>query len=73
MYTRKGHDWTRQVQGQVQVQGHPSAASGADPGLGADRRLDAAIDGQGRTNFSMLKAGIAAGMPLAFHALDLSN
>jgi bifunctional non-homologous end joining protein LigD len=30
-----------------------------------------AIDSQGRTNFSMLKTGIAAGMPLKFYAFDL--
>ncbi|MES0207277.1 hypothetical protein [Mesorhizobium australicum] len=29
------------------------------------------MDSQGRTNFSMLKTGIAAGMPLKFYAFDL--
>ncbi len=65
VYTRNGHDWTRQFKIIV-------------PPLQALTKGSALIDGEivaidshGRTNFSMLKTGITAGMPLKFYAFDL--
>ena len=65
IYTRNGHDWTRQFKVIV-------------PPLKALTRGSALIDGEivaidskGRTNFSLLKTGIASGMPLKFYAFDL--
>jgi bifunctional non-homologous end joining protein LigD len=65
VYTRNGHDWTRQFRVIV-------------PPLQALTRGSAlidgeivAVDGYGRSNFSMLKTGIAAGLPLTFYAFDL--
>jgi hypothetical protein len=45
-----------------------SAVQGHRPGTAS---AIVAIDSKGRTNFSMLKTGIASGMPLKFHAFDL--
>ena len=65
VYTRNGHDWTRQFKVIL-------------PPLKTLTRGSALIDGEivaidshGRSNFSMLKSGIAAGMPLKFYAFDL--
>lgn len=64
-YTRNGHDWTRQFK----VILPPLQALTKGSAL-IDGEI-VAIDSQGRTNFSMLKTGIAAGMPLKFYAFDL--
>jgi bifunctional non-homologous end joining protein LigD len=65
IYTRNGHDWTRQFR----VILPPLQALTKGSAL-IDGEI-VAIDSQGRTNFSMLKTGIAAGMPLKFYAFDL--
>ncbi|WP_292178697.1 hypothetical protein [Mesorhizobium sp.] len=65
VYTRNGHDWTRQFK----VILPPLQALTSGSAL-IDGEI-VAIDSQGRTNFSMLKTGIAAGMPLKFYAFDL--
>ena len=65
VYTRNGHDWTRQFK----VVLPPLQALTKGSAL-IDGEL-VAIDSQGRTNVSMLKTGIAAGMPLKFYAFDL--
>ena len=65
IYTRNGHDWTRQFK----VILPPLQALTKGSAL-IDGEI-VAIDSQGRTNFSMLKTGIAAGMPLKFYAFDL--
>ncbi|MER8942878.1 DNA ligase D [Mesorhizobium sp. M0915] len=65
VYTRNGHDWTRQFK----VILPPLKALTRGSTL-IDGEI-VAIDSQGRTNFSMLKTGIAAGMPLKFYAFDL--
>ncbi|TGV11481.1 DNA ligase D [Mesorhizobium sp. M8A.F.Ca.ET.173.01.1.1] len=65
VYTRNGHDWTRQFK----VILPPLQALTKGSAL-IDGEI-VAIDNQGRTNFSMLKTGIAAGMPLKFYAFDL--
>ncbi|AZO57690.1 DNA ligase D [Mesorhizobium sp. M8A.F.Ca.ET.057.01.1.1] len=65
VYTRNGHDWTRQFR--VILPPLQRLTKGA---VLIDGEI-VAIDGQGRTNFSMLKTGIAAGMPLKFYAFDL--
>ena len=65
IYTRNGHDWTHQFK----VILPPLQALGKGSAL-IDGEI-VAIDSQGRTNFSMLKTGIAAGMPLKFYAFDL--
>jgi bifunctional non-homologous end joining protein LigD len=65
LYSRGGHDWTSQFRTVV------------DPFRSLTRGtalIDGevcAIDQQGRTNFSLLKTGIAAGLPLVFFAFDL--
>jgi bifunctional non-homologous end joining protein LigD len=65
VFTRNGHDWTQQFRVIV-------------PALQSITKGSALIDGEivainslGRTDFSMLKTGIAAGMPLKFYAFDL--
>lgn len=65
VYTRNGHDWTEQFKTIL------------DP-LRSLTRGSALIDGEivaidkaGRTNFSLLKTGIGAGLPLKFFAFDL--
>ncbi|ESY71813.1 ATP-dependent DNA ligase [Mesorhizobium sp. LNHC252B00] len=65
VYTRNGHDWTRQFK----VILAPLQALTKGSAL-IDGEI-VAIDSQGRANFSMLKTGIAAGMPLKFYAFDL--
>ncbi|MER9332117.1 DNA ligase D [Mesorhizobium sp. M0587] len=65
VYTRNGHDWTRQFN--VILPPLRSLTKGSSL---IDGEI-VAIDSQGRTNFSMLKTGIAAGMPLKFYAFDL--
>ncbi|CAG0983836.1 Multifunctional non-homologous end joining protein LigD [Rhizobiaceae bacterium] len=65
VYTRNGHDWTRQFK--VILPPLQSLTTGSAL---IDGEI-VAIDSQGRTNFSMLKTGIAAGMPLKFYAFDL--
>ncbi|HEV7285661.1 MAG TPA: non-homologous end-joining DNA ligase, partial [Kaistia sp.] len=65
VYTRNGHDWTRQFK----VILPPLQALTKGSAL-IDGEI-VAIDSQGRTNFSMLKTGIAVGMPLKFYAFDL--
>ena len=65
VYTRNGHDWTRQFK----VILPPLQALTKGSAL-IDGEI-VAIDSHGRTNFSMLKTGIAAGMPLKFYAFDL--
>ncbi|TGP88089.1 DNA ligase D [Mesorhizobium sp. M8A.F.Ca.ET.213.01.1.1] len=65
VYTRNGHDWTRQFK--VILPPLRRLTKGA---VLIDGEI-VAIDSQGRTNFSMLKTGIAAGMPLKFYAFDL--
>lgn len=65
VYTRNGHDWTEQFK--VLVEPLRSLTKGT-------ALIDGevvAIDSKGRTNFSMLKSGIAAGLPLKFYAFDL--
>ncbi|WP_245261347.1 DNA ligase D [Mesorhizobium sp. L103C131B0] len=65
VYTRNGHDWTRQFKVILPpLQRLTKGAALIDGEI-------VAIDSQGRTNFSMLKTGIAAGMPLKFYAFDL--
>ncbi|ESX77897.1 DNA ligase D [Mesorhizobium sp. LSHC414A00] len=65
VYTRNGHDWTRQFK--VILPPLQRLTKGA---VLIDGEI-VAIDSQGRSNFSMLKTGIAAGMPLKFYAFDL--
>ena len=65
VYTRNGHDWTRQFK----VILPPLQALTKGSAL-IDGEI-VAIDSHGRTNFSMLKTGIAAGIPLKFYAFDL--
>ncbi|WP_095203531.1 DNA ligase D [Mesorhizobium carmichaelinearum] len=65
VYTRNGHDWTRQFKVILQpLQALTKASALIDGEI-------VAIDSQGRTNFSILKTGIAVGMPLKFYAFDL--
>jgi ATP-dependent DNA ligase len=65
VYTRNGHDWTRQFK----VILPPLRALTKGAAL-IDGEI-VAIDSEGRTNFSILKTGIAAGLPLKFYAFDL--
>ena len=65
IYTRNGHDWTRQFKVIVP----PLRALTMGSAL-IDGEI-VAIDSKGRTNFSLLKTGIASGMPLKFYAFDL--
>src|SRR5688572_23243911 len=65
VYTRNGHDWTRQFK--VILDPLRSLTKGS-------ALLDGeivAVDTAGRTNFSMLKTGIGAGIPLTFYAFDI--
>ena len=65
VYTRNGHDWTRQFRVILPpLQGLTQGSALIDGEI-------VAIDGHGRSNFSMLKTGIAAGLPLTFYAFDL--
>jgi bifunctional non-homologous end joining protein LigD len=65
VYTRNGHDWTQQFRVVV-----PALQTLTKGSALIDGEI-VAIDSKGRTNFSMLKTGIAAGMPLKFYAFDL--
>lgn len=65
VYTRNGHDWTRQFKVIL-----PPLRSLTKGSALIDGEI-VAIDSAGRTNFSLLKTGIAAGMPLKFYAFDL--
>lgn len=65
VYTRNGHDWTEQFK----VILPPLKALTKGSAL-VDGEI-VAIDKAGRTNFSMLKTGIAAGIPLKFYAFDV--
>lgn len=65
IYTRNGHDWTRQFKVIL-----PPLKTLTKGSLLLDGEI-VAIDKAGRTNFSMLKTGIAAGIPLKFYAFDL--
>jgi bifunctional non-homologous end joining protein LigD len=65
VYTRNGHDWTEQFR--VILPPLKALTTGS---LLLDGEI-VAIDKAGRTNFSMLKTGIAAGIPLKFYAFDI--
>ena len=65
VYTRNGHDWTRQFKVIL-----PPLRALTNGSALIDGEI-VAIDSHGRSNFSMLKTGIAAGMPLKFYAFDL--
>ncbi|WP_108460965.1 DNA ligase D [Devosia naphthalenivorans] len=65
VYTRNGHDWTKQFK--VILEPLRTLTSGS---VLLDGEI-VAIDNAGRTNFSMLKSGIAAGIPLKFYAFDI--
>lgn len=65
VYTRNGHDWTEQFK--VILPPFKVLTTGS---VLLDGEI-VAIDKAGRTNFSMLKTGIAAGIPLKFYAFDI--
>lgn len=65
VYTRNGHDWTEQFKVIL-----PPLQALTKGSVLLDGEI-VAIDKAGRTNFSMLKTGIAAGIPLKFYAFDL--
>ncbi len=65
VYTRNGHDWTRQFKVIV-----PALKSLTKGSALIDGEI-VAIDKEGRSNFSLLKTGIAAAKPLKFYAFDL--
>lgn len=65
VYTRNGHDWTEQFE--VILPPMKALTKGS---VLLDGEI-VAIDKSGRTNFSMLKTGIAAGIPLKFYAFDV--
>lgn len=65
IYTRNGHDWTRQFRVIV-----PALQALTKGSALVDGEI-VAIDDEGRTNFSVLKTGIAAGRPLQFYVFDL--
>ncbi len=65
VYTRNGHDWTDQFK--VILEPLRKLTKGS---VLLDGEI-VAIDGAGRTNFSMLKTGIAGGIPLKFYAFDI--
>jgi bifunctional non-homologous end joining protein LigD len=65
VYTRNGHDWTEQFK--VILDPFRTLTKGS---LLLDGEI-VAIDKAGRTNFSMLKTGIGAGLPLKFYAFDI--
>jgi bifunctional non-homologous end joining protein LigD len=65
VYTRNGHDWTEQF-GVIL----PPLKALTTGSMLLDGEI-VAIDKAGRTNFSMLKTGIAAGIPLKFYAFDI--
>ena len=65
VYTRNGHDWTNQFK--VILEPLRTLTKGS---VLLDGEI-VAIDKAGRTNFSMLKTGIGAGLPLKFYAFDI--
>ncbi|HTO27137.1 MAG TPA: DNA ligase D [Devosia sp.] len=65
VYTRNGHDWTQQFKVVV-----PALKTLTKGSVLLDGEI-VAIDKAGRTNFSMLKTGIGAGIPLKFYAFDI--
>ena len=65
VYTRNGHDWTEQFKVIL-----PPLQALTKGSVLLDGEI-VAIDKAGRTNFSMLKTGIAAGIPLKFYAFDI--
>lgn len=65
VYTRNGHDWTKQFNAIIEPLRTLTRGSALIDGE------IVAVDAKGRTNFSLLKTGIAAGMPLKFYAFDL--
>lgn len=65
VFTRNGHDWTEQFKVILEPLGTLTKGSAL-----LDGEI-AAIDKAGRTNFSMLKTGIEAGIPLKFYAFDI--
>jgi bifunctional non-homologous end joining protein LigD len=65
VYTRNGHDWTEQFK--VILEPLRTLTKGS---VLLDGEI-VAIDKAGRTNFSMLKTGIGAGIPLKFYAFDI--
>jgi bifunctional non-homologous end joining protein LigD len=65
VYTRNGHDWTQQFKVIV-----PDLKTLTKGSVLLDGEI-VAIDKAGRTNFSMLKTGIGAGIPLKFYAFDI--
>ncbi|HEY8576953.1 MAG TPA: DNA ligase D [Devosia sp.] len=65
IYTRNGHDWTEQFKVLL-----PPLKALTKGSVLLDGEI-VAIDKAGRTNFSMLKTGIAAGIPLKFYAFDI--
>lgn len=65
VYTRNGHDWTDQFK--VILEPLRKLTKGS---VLLDGEI-VAIDKAGRTNFSMLKTGIATGIPLTFYAFDI--
>ena len=65
IYTRNGHDWTEKFK--VILPPLEALTTGS---VLLDGEI-VAIDKVGRTNFSMLKTGIAAGIPLKFYAFDI--
>ena len=65
VYTRNGHDWTEQFKVIL-----PPLKALTKGSVLIDGEI-VAIDKAGRTNFSMLKTGIGAGIPLKFYAFDI--
>ncbi|HEY8358786.1 MAG TPA: DNA ligase D [Ramlibacter sp.] len=65
IYTRNGHDWTEQFKVLL-----PSLRVLTRRSVLLDGEI-VALDKAGRTNFSMLKTGISAGIPLKFYAFDI--
>lgn len=65
VYTRNGHDWTEQFKVIL-----PPLKTLTKGSALMDGEI-VAIDKAGRTNFSMLKTGIGAGIPLKFYAFDI--
>ena len=65
VYTRNGHDWTQQFKVIL-----PQLKALTKGSVLLDGEI-VAIDKAGRTNFSMLKTGIGAGIPLKFYAFDI--
>lgn len=65
IYTRNGHDWTEQFKAIL-----PPLRMLTTGSVLLDGEI-VAVDKEGRTNFSLLKAGIGAGTPLKFYAFDI--